>query len=1555
MFRKSFLAGILNLALLLFLAGGSTQSQLLLPMAVVEATQNSGEDGLPQEVTALPGANADWWHAVQEGIRQSEYDITWQERTYLADLAAAYQAPNRAHNLRTYFTSQGIRVIPRLFEGDRPPWEWDLSLSGYGSPVGIGAVAMPVLSVQGNRIEYRRGALTEWYVNDEHGLKQGFTLHTPPPQAEGALVLTLTWSGNLQPAMSADEQAIDWTTPGGVCVLHYSDLVVTDAAGRTLPAHFELLSSWEGEGSGRIKIVIAATGAAYPITVDPLVTSPSWTAESDQENALFGYSVGTAGDVNGDGYSDVIVGAPNYDGGQAGEGRAYVYLGSAAGLSAAPAWTAESDLAGAEFGYSVGMAGDVNGDGYSDAIVGAPHYGNDQTDEGRAYVYLGSAAGLSTTQAWTAEGDQAGAEFGYSVGTAGDVNGDGYSDVIVGAPNYDGGQADEGRAYVYLGSAAGLSAAPAWTAESDLAGAEFGYSVGTAGDVNGDGYSDVIVGAPYYDNDQTDEGRAYVYLGSAAGLSATQAWTAEGGQDGALLGHSGRTAGDVNGDGYSDVIVGAPGYDNPQMDEGRAYVYLGSAVGPSATPAWTAESNCGLAGFGWSVGMAGDVNGDGYSDVIIGAYRYSNVQSYEGGAFVYHGSAAGLSATPAWTAESNQDGALLGQSVGTAGDVNGDGYSDVIVGAPNYDGGQTDEGRAYVYLGSAAVLSAAPAWAAEGGRVDAYFGYSVGTAGDVNGDGYSDVIVGAPLYDNGQADAGRAYVYHGSATGLSATPAWTAEGDQAGAEFGSSVGTAGDVNGDGYSDVIVGAPFYDAPQMDEGRAYVYLGSANGLLSAPIWMTEGDQDIAYFGASVGTAGDVNGDGYSDVIVGAPVYTNGQLHEGRAFVYHGLAAGLSLTANWMAESNQSVAIFGCSVATAGDVNGDGYSDVIVGAHGYDNGQVDEGRAYVYLGSAAGLSSIPAWMVESDQASALFGVSVGTAGDVNGDGYSDVIVGAYWYDNGQVDEGRAYVYHGSATGLSATANWTAESDQASAEFGISVGTAGDVNGDGYSDVIVGGSYNKVLVYHGSAAGLSDTPAWTTGSHVDYTWFGRSVGTAGDVNGDGYSDVIVGEPRYYYSSDEYCEGRASVYYGNESDGLHLLPRQMRTDGSTSIAYQGMSDARTAFQLRLIGRMPIGREYVRLQWQVAPLGTPITANSVISGVSTAWTDVLTTGVEISQTVSGLGPGMPYHWRVRLLYRPGNVMGQSAGRWVHIPWNGWNEADLRTLGQPPAADAGPDRTVSTNTLVTLDGSRSYDPDGNYPLSYFWTQTGGPPVTLSDPRVVSPTFTAPGNPTVLTFTLVVTDSQGLPDRTPDEVVITVTNPPVADAGPDQTVRTNATVILDGRESYDPDGDYPLSYLWTQTGIQAVSLSDPHAVTPTFTAPWHPAVLIFTLVVTDSLGLPDPTPDTVVITVTNPPAADAGPDQTVRTNATVTLDGSGSSDPDGDYPLSYFWTQTGGPPVTLSDPRVVTPTFTAPGNPTVLTFTLTVTDSLGLPDPTPDEVVITVRRYYFIYLPLVLRGH
>jgi hypothetical protein len=262
-----------------------------------------------------------------------------------------------------------------------------------------------------------------------------------------------------------------------------------------------------------------------------------------------------------------------------------------------------------------------------------------------------------------------------------------------------------------------------------------------------------------------------------------------------------------------------------------------------------------------------------------------------GKAYVFLGFETGQTTTLFWPAEGDQAAADFGAAVGTIGDVNGDGYDDVIVGAPQYDNGEQDEGVAFVYLGSGEAMSSTY-WLLEIDQPRAGFGTSVRTAGDVNGDDYDDVIVGAPVYSDTTGSVGGAFAYYGSASGLSITPTWTLLGDRPGSEFGTSVGTAGDVNKDGYDDVIIGAPQYELDQEDpgfqkeEGFAFVFVGSASGLSEVVYWSGEGNKQGTDFGYSAGTAGDVNGDGCADVIVGAPQYMSAsKTLLGRVFVYHG----------------------------------------------------------------------------------------------------------------------------------------------------------------------------------------------------------------------------------------------------------------------------------------------------------------------------------------------------------------------------------------------------------------------------------------------------------------------------------------------------------------------------------------------------------------------------------------------------------------------------------------------------------------------------------------------
>ncbi|MCA9753361.1 MAG: FG-GAP repeat protein, partial [Gemmatimonadetes bacterium] len=468
----------------------------------------------------------------------------------------------------------------------------------------------------------------------------------------------------------------------------------------------------------------------------------------------------------------------------------------AAGLDDVPFWIGAGQQSQSHLGYSVAPAGDVNGDGYSDVLAGARSFDNGQVNEGRAVVWLGGPGGPAASPDWSVESNQALAFAGASVASGGDVNGDGYDDVLVGTSSYDGALQNEGRAQLFLGSAAGLDTAAVWTVDGGQAGAAYGICVAFAGDVNGDGYDDVLVGARGWDAAQANAGRVFLYFGAPGGPATTAAWTADGTEEDAGFGYSVAGAGDVDADGYADVVVGAFWQNGAFVDQGAAFVWRGAPTLPAASPDWTLTGTQQLESFGWSVAPAGDVDGDGYADVIVGSRHYDGVAGIDAGrARLFRGGAAGLATTAAWTAESPRAGALFGWSVAPAGDVDGDGYADVVIGAYKDDVQYLDDGSAFLYLGGPAGLGASPAWVGTRGETNSAYGWSVAGAGDVDGDGYADVLVGAYLDEEGPADEGVVYLYRGRGRSLTTTPRWTATPGPSALAFGESVAFAGDVNG----------------------------------------------------------------------------------------------------------------------------------------------------------------------------------------------------------------------------------------------------------------------------------------------------------------------------------------------------------------------------------------------------------------------------------------------------------------------------------------------------------------------------------------------------------------------------------------------------------------------------------------------------------------------------------------------------------------------------------------------------------------------------------------
>ena len=950
----------------------------------------------------------------------------------------------------------------------------------------------------------------------------------------------------------------------------------------------------------------------------------------------WGYSVAAVGDVNGDGYADFAVSTGTAS--PWGTYAAAIYYGSANGPVSPPGWILNTFTAAVH----VAPAGDVNGDGYDDVVFGAAD--TTGTGTGSVTVWYGSATGLGSSPNVTLSGDSG---FGWSVCTAGDVNGDGYDDLIVGDP---GAGAMVGSAWLYYGSGAGLSSTPAWSTSGTYAFERVGISAAGLGDVNGDGFADFGIGS------------MAEQIGSASSPGEVFYGSHLGPLDGLMISGTGslflNPAGDVNADGYADFFETDPYYSyGGDADLGVDVIELGGGAGAAYATVGGPGSYLGIVSF-----TAGDVNGDGVADALVMSFSLGTLELD-----LIFGRRGGV-AQPVQAIYLPSVSDLGEFSACAAGDVNGDGFGDILVGLPASSDFGAHAGEILLYYGHADP----PLLSAErfGGQGSGVAGWSV-AIGDANGDGFDDVLVGEPLFDsNGLTDNGRVELYLGGEAGLASTPVWSGVGQLGDAGAGVSVAMGQDINGDGLGDIVVGVNHDD-------QVYVWYGRADWSTasSVPDQIVQGPTIGEQFGSSVAFAGDVNGDGFADVVVGSPNTTTltppgftPHPGAGRSSLCYGSRSGLGAP-SWFFAETQDNAHEGVCVASAGDVNGDGYSDVITGAGSWDSTATDQGRAHVFLGGPGGLATTPQAELVGSGASWFFGNAVAGIGDFDGDGYGDVAIGAY----GANGTGKVFLYKGGPSGVSAGPGFSATGPSANGAFAAAVAPAGDVNGDGYSDLVVGEVFGDgpggpdcghVYVYLGGP-GASSTPYATFEGTGNYDNLGASVAGGGDLNGDGFPDVVSGEPRRLSSIVD--EGGFQLFQGNwrkpygggTGTGRGRPTRAMQPGPPVvAVGLYGRSRSPSMFGIASEAASPAGRERVALDWRVAAQG----GGGAQQG-RTPWQpmgapgDPLEGAALVSKTVTGLAAGTPYAWKARVL---SHSPWFRYGAWFTPQSNGRAQWDLRT-------------------------------------------------------------------------------------------------------------------------------------------------------------------------------------------------------------------------------------------------------------------------------------------------------
>ncbi|MCA9076192.1 MAG: FG-GAP repeat protein [Planctomycetaceae bacterium] len=946
-------------------------------------------------------------------------------------------------------------------------------------------------------------------------------------------------------------------------------------------------------------------------------TAGNFTATLDNSD-FFGVMMTNLGDLDGDGLVELVVGANQDDDG--GNARGAVYILSLEQVTPSGVVTSSnkiSDIAGGftgglggfdYFGRSVTELGDLDGDGVTDFAVGAD--ADDDGGDARGAVYILFMNSDGTVKSHQKISSTAGGfiatldnfdRFGVSLTNLGDLDGDDVVDLAVGVRGDDDGGEARGAVYVLFLNTDGTvkSHQKISDTEGGFTGVlenldNFGTSLTSIEDLNGDGIADLTVGARFDHDGGDNRGAIYVLFLNTDGTVKSHQKVSDiaGGFTGSLddsdfFGSSLTNLGDLNGDGLADLAVGATGDDDGGSSRGAVYVLFLNADGTVNSHQKISEIDGGFTAslddsdfFGVALANLGDLDGDGIEDLMVGANGDDDGGSGRGAVYVLFLNPDGtvkrhqiLSDTQGNFTATLDDGDGFGSSITKLGDLDGDGLPEIVVGAIGDDDGGLSAGAVHILsleqIIPPGVVTAERKISATSGGFTAllgngdYLGGSVTDLGDLDGDGIPDLAVGASSDDEGGSGRGAIYILLMNADGtvkshqkVSDTQGnFTALLDDFD-NFGSSLTNLGDLDGDGITDIAVSADRDSDGSSNGGALYVLFLNSDGTVKSFQKITEGVGGFTGnldtfdgFGTAVSNIGDLDGDGIIDIAVGA--YNDDDGGSGRGAIYvlflntDGTVKShqkISSTAGDLTATLDNSDSFGRSLTSLGDLDGDGVTDVAVGTNRDDDGGTSRGAVYILFLNTDGtikshqkISDLEGGFTGALNDTDYFGWSVAALGDLDGDGLTDLAVGALFDDDGGlISTGAVYVLFLNADGtvkahqkISHTqGNFTAALGFGDF-FGTSLTNMGDLDGDGLIELAVGargdddGTGNAGAVYILSLQQItppgvvtaeqkiSDTVGGFTAVLDNNDGFGEAVADVGDLNGDGINDLVVGARR--------------------------------------------------------------------------------------------------------------------------------------------------------------------------------------------------------------------------------------------------------------------------------------------------------------------------------------------------------------------------------------------------------------------------------------------------------------